>query len=95
MFGFDFHPTLSIDGIITVLSIAIGGMMVLVRFQNRFSNLENSNQYQNSMISRISDEVKELKNVLVSMARFDERIIALQKEVADLRHGRGFIEEKN
>jgi hypothetical protein len=43
----------------------------------------------------IQEEVKQLREAMVMQARFDERLIALQREVADLRHGKGFITNDN
>lgn len=91
MFGIDFHPVVTLDGLVTFVGLVVGGITIWANVVYRFARLEMTNSRQNEMILNIASEVKELKNVLISMARFDERIIALQKEVSELRHGKGFI----
>lgn len=92
MFGIDFHPVVTLDGLVTFVGLVVGGITIWANVVYRFARLEMTNSRQNEMILNIVSEVKELKNVLISMARFDERIIALQKEVTELRHGKGFVE---
>lgn len=46
-------------------------------------------------VKDLGKEIDKLGQVVVLMGRFEERFLALQREVQELRHGRGFIKESN
>jgi hypothetical protein len=75
----------------SVIAIAIAALGSFYALKGRLIRIETTNKIQSGSIDAIQSEVKELKNVLITMGRFDERLIAMQKEVTELRHGIGFI----
>jgi hypothetical protein len=83
--------TITIGNIIEIGSIVGGGLAVFLTLKNNVATLKED-------VLAMQDEVKELGKLLISVARFDEklsnrdrRVTAHGREIEDLRRGNGFI----
>ncbi|SRR5258708_11174043 len=83
--------TISIGNIIEIGSIIGGGFAVFLTLKNNVATLKDD-------VIAMQAEIKTLGEVLIGMARFDEKLSNLDKRVTvhdhkidDLQHGEGFI----
>jgi len=57
-------------------------------------SFEDKTEAQNEKIDRQAEEISKLGNLVVLVGRYEERMSALQEDVKELRHGRGFVIDK-
>ena len=86
-----FDTTVSIGNIATILAVIGGSLAAFFRVKGKLDVIAASNEMQSTIIDELRKEISQLREVLVTMGRFEERLIALQREVTELRHGKGFI----
>jgi hypothetical protein len=79
---FDWH--VSIGTIIEVLSIFIGGMFFLWSMKARVDMMA-------AEVASLKTEVGKLADILTKLALQDQRIVAIEKDIDELRHGIGWI----
>jgi hypothetical protein len=85
------EQTITIGNIIEIAVIAVGGVSVFITLRNTVANIK-------ADVDGLQVEIKKLGEILVNLARFDERITSLDKRVTaqgrridDLSHGDGFV----
>ncbi|MCA6112653.1 hypothetical protein [Bradyrhizobium cenepequi] len=83
--------TISVGNIIEIISIIGGGLGVFLTLKNNVANLKDD-------VAVMQKEVKKFGEVLIGMARFDERFSNLDKRVTvhdrkidEIQHGDGFV----
>lgn len=88
-----FVPHITIDGIITVLSIVIGGVIYLIKTGRKIDLLS-------SKVDEHGAKIDKLSGIVETQARHDERIMDLNRRVnvmdqrwEEIRHGRGLVVE--
>lgn len=77
--------TISIGNIIEIGSIISGGLLVLITLRGDVATMKVE-------VGEIQSEIKKIGDVLVNQADQNRRIIHLEEDLRDLRHGRGFIQ---
>ena len=77
-------PTVTVGNVIEILTIALGGLIVFVSLRVTVSDLKES-------VAEMKADIKALNTVVIRMAVADQRITAIEMDVRELRHGRGFI----
>jgi hypothetical protein len=84
--------TITIGNIIEVVSIITGGLLVLVKLNSNLLSLKND-------VSGMQSEIKKIGDILIGMARFDEKLSGLttrlnghDREIYEIKHGRGFVQ---
>ena len=87
-----FDNTVNLGHILTLIGFIGAVIGAFYALKGRLSVIETANTAQTNLISSIQTEIKELKNAMVMYGRLDERLIALQREVTELKHGKGFIQ---
>lgn len=78
--------TISLGAILQIVSVLGGGLLVLAAIRIDVRNLK-------SDVTDMKNELKKVGDVLVAMARQDERLKSLERQVHDLKHGKGFVME--
>ncbi len=78
--------TITYGQIFEIGSILLGGFAVLITLRNTVSNIKID-------VAGMQREIQKLSDVITKMAVADLRITNLEKDVRDLRHGRGFVRE--
>jgi hypothetical protein len=85
------EQTITVGNIIEIAVIAVGGVSVFITLRNTVANIK-------ADVDSLQVEIKKLGEILVNLARFDERITSLDKRVTaqgrridDLSHGDGFV----
>src|SRR5882757_2210168 len=83
--------TISIGNIVEIASIIGGGFAVFITLKNNVATLKDD-------VTAMQAEIKKLGEVLIGMARFDEKLSNLDKRVTvhdnkidELQHGEGFV----
>lgn len=94
--------TITLGTMIQTGILVIGGVAALVTMRNTVASLkieaDATKEDTKERFEAIHDELKKMGDILIGMARFDERINNLDKRVTsqgrqidELRHGEGFI----
>lgn len=97
-----FDLTITLGAIVQTTVIAGGGIAALVTLRNAVTNLNEkmatSKEETKEQFDGIQRELKEMGKVLITMARFDERLTSLDNRVTthgrkidDLSRGQGFV----
>lgn len=82
-----FDPTISVYTIIQIIGPIVTGLVLLVGFHWRLKSVEGN---QKSMEAKLDAVGKALE----TLARQDERLNSHDRQLDDLRHGRGFVFEQ-
>lgn len=90
--GFQFDTTISLGNVLTIVAATIAALAAFFRVRGKLDTITAVNQIQLDTINGIQIEIKEMRKLAEAQARFDERLIALQREVTELRHGKGFVQ---
>lgn len=94
--------TVTLGTIIQTGVLVAGGIAALVTMRNTVASLkvdaEAAKRDNKEQFNNIQTELKKMGDILINMARFDERITNLDKRVTsqgrqidELRHGEGFV----
>lgn len=83
--------TISIGNLIEIASVLGGGVLVLLTMRADIAVLKKDDEAIRVDVKGIQDEIKQIGSVLITQADQSRRILHLEEEMRDLRHGRGFI----
>lgn len=83
--------TITIGNLIEIASILGGGVLVMLTMRSDIAVLQKEDEVIRTDIQGIQDEIKQIGDVLITQADQSRRILHLEEEMRDLRHGRGFI----
>jgi hypothetical protein len=79
--------TITIGNLIEIASIIGGGLMVMITLRGDVANIK-------AEMSGIQLEVKKIGDVLITQADQNRRILHLEEDFRELRHGNGFIQTR-
>jgi hypothetical protein len=79
---FDWH--ISIGTIVEVIAIMSGGLLFLYGMKGRLDVMSIE-------ISSLKSEIAKLSDILTKVAVQDQRILSIEADIKELRHGVGFI----
>jgi hypothetical protein len=80
--------TITIGNLIEIASIIGGGLMVMITLRGDVANIK-------AEMSGIQLEVKKIGDVLITQADQNRRILHLEEDFRELRHGQGFFQTRN
>lgn len=87
--------TISIGTIAEVTIFVSGGIFALATLKSTVTtlkdNVEAGKQETKASIADLQSEIKKIGDILVNQADQNRRIIHLEDDVRELRHGHGFI----
>ena len=93
MIGFDL--SISVGSIIQTVLIIGGGIYALGALRANVTTIKEevaaSKLETKDSIDHVEDEIKKIGEILVKQADQNRRIIHLEEDVRELRHGRGFV----
>lgn len=78
--------TITIGNIVEIAAIVGGGFLFLLSLKNTVGNLKED-------VVGMQDEIKKIGQVLIQMAVTTTRLDNHDREISDLKHGRGFIRD--
>lgn len=76
---------IGIGNIIEIGSILGGGLLVMVTLRGDVKNMK-------AELSGVQAEIKKIGDVLITQADQNRRILHLEEDVRELRHGEGFVQ---
>lgn len=77
--------TISIGNLVEIGSILLGGLYALVTIRSNVGVLTTE-------VGDMQTEIKKISEVLINQADQNRRIIHLEDDLRELRHGRGFVQ---
>lgn len=77
--------TISAGNIIEIGSILIGGLYALATIKSNVGLLKTE-------VGEMQNEIKKITDILINQADQNRRIIHLEDDLRELRHGRGFVQ---
>lgn len=78
--------TITVGNIIEIGTIFVGGVVAFIALRGTVSILGKD-------VVELKTDIKAINKIVVSMAVADQRITAVESDLRELRHGRGFIRE--
>lgn len=84
MSGIAIDYTITIGNMVEIGSIVIGGLYALATIKSNVGMLKTE-------VGEMQVEIKKISDVLINQADQNRRIIHLEDDMRDLRHGRGFV----
>ena len=79
--------TITIGNLVEIASIIGGGLMVMITLRSDVANIK-------AEVGGIQLEVKKIGEVLITQADQNRRILHLEEDFRELRHGHGFIQSR-
>jgi hypothetical protein len=87
--------TITVGNIIEIITIAVGGIVAIVQLKNSVSTLKKEIalelDFMKTDFTDMKTEIKKVGDVLIKMAVTDQRLLGVEQDVRELKHGRGFI----
>ena len=80
--------TISIGNIIEIAAIIGGGFTALITLRSTVNNLKED-------MTAMKTEIKKVGEVLVKMAVTQTRLDNVEQDIRDMKHGRGFIQQRS
>jgi hypothetical protein len=77
-------PTITIGNVIEIGTIVTGGFVTFALLRSTVIQLK-------AEVTELKTDVRELNKVVINMAVADRRIMAVEEDIRELRHGRGFV----
>lgn len=77
--------TISIGNVIEIGSILLGGLYALATIKSNVGLLKTE-------VGEMQTEIKKITDILINQADQNRRIIHLEDDLRELRHGKGFIQ---
>jgi hypothetical protein len=76
--------TITVGNLVEIASIIIGGILVMQTVRSDVKNMKTD-------VEGIQTEVKKIGDVLITQADQNRRILHLEEDLRELKHGEGFI----
>ena len=86
--------TITIGNIIEICTIAGGGIIALATVRNSVFNLRSEIKNMKDDFVDMKKDIKALGEVMVKMAVTDQRLLGVEQDVRELKHGRGFVQHE-
>lgn len=85
MTGFAVDYSITVGNMIEIGSILVGGLFALATIKSNVNSIKIE-------VNEMQTEIKKIGDVLINQADQNRRIIHLEEDVRELRHGRGFVQ---
>ncbi len=85
MTGIVIDYTITLGNMVEIGSIVVGGLYALATIKSNVGILKTE-------VGEMQVEIKKISDVLINQADQNRRIIHLEEDVRELRHGRGFVQ---
>lgn len=83
--------TITIGNLIEIASVLGGGVLVMLTMRSDIAVLKREDEVIRTDIEGIQQELKQIGDVLIVQADQSRRLLHLEEEVRELRHGRSLI----
>ena len=79
-------PTITIGNVVEIGTLVIGGAVTFALLRSTVTQLKTE-------VTELKTDVRALNKVVIELAVTDRRLIAVEEDIRELRHGRGFVRE--
>jgi hypothetical protein len=79
--------TITVGNLVEIAAIIGGGLMVMITLRGDVANMK-------AEVGAIQIEIKKIGDVLITQADQNRRILHLEEDFRELRHGHGFIQAR-
>ncbi len=90
--------TITIGNIIEIGTIAVGGVVAIVQVKGSVSALKKEIaielDFMKTDFTEMKSEIKRFSDVLIKMAVTDQRLLGLEQDIRELKHGKGFVQRE-
>lgn len=86
-----FDTTITIGNLMEIAAIVGGGFLVVIRMGGDIRVMKVDMGHLKTTVSALTAAFDRLGNILTQVAVQDVRIVALEKRIDELAHGRGFV----
>ena len=76
--------TITVGNLVEIASIIGGGILVMITLRSDVANMKTD-------VQGIQQEVKKIGDVLITQADQNRRILHLEEDLRELKHGQGFV----
>jgi hypothetical protein len=76
--------TITVGNLVEIASIIGGGILVMITLRSDVANMKTD-------VQGIQQEVKKIGDVLITQADQNRRILHLEEDLRELKHGEGFV----
>ena len=76
--------TITVGNLVEIAAIIGGGLMVMITLRGDVANMK-------AEVGAIQVEIKKIGDVLITQADQNRRILHLEEDVREMRHGHGFV----
>jgi hypothetical protein len=80
--------TITVGNLVEIASIIGGGLLVMITLRGDVANMK-------AEVGEIQHEIKKIGDVLINQADQNRRLIHLEEDLRELRHGRGFVQNRS
>ncbi len=87
--GFD--ATITIGNLLEIVAILGGGFLVVVRMGGDIRVMKVDMAHLKETVTTLTAAFDRLGTILTQVAVQDARLVAMEKRIDDLAHGRGFV----
>lgn len=87
-------PTITVGNIIEIGVLLVGGIAVVIRTGGDIRVMRNEMGHLTTQVTTLNTAFESLRSVLTQVAVQDTRIVAMEKRIDELSHGRGFIQHE-
>lgn len=87
-----FDPTFTIGNIAEVLTFVLGGLLVVFRVGGDLRVMKADMANLKDTVNALTSAFDKLGTILVQVAVQDQRIVAMEKRIDELAHGRGMVQ---
>jgi hypothetical protein len=77
--------TITVGNLVEIAAIIGGGLMVMITLRGDVANMK-------AEVGAIQVEIKKIGDVLITQADQNRRILHLEEDVREMRHGHGFVQ---
>lgn len=77
-------PSITIGNIVEIGTIIIGGVITFTLLRSTVTQLK-------SEVKELKIDVRALNKIVIEMAVTDRRLLVVEEDIRELRHGRGFV----
>lgn len=88
-----FDWTVNLGNLIQILTVVGGGVLVFARQSNKINLLAKSIEHLELAQKVLNEAFAQLGKILTQVAVQDSRIGMMEKNLDEIRHGKGFIKE--
>lgn len=93
-FGMTFDTTITIGNLAEITSIIVGGIIVAIRMGGDLRVMKVDMKHLKDTVNTLSSAFDKLGTILTQVAVQDVRLVAMEKRLDEMAHGRGFVQRE-